>query len=278
MAVTVPGAELQLQNPISTRPITILLWIYLHTIAGTVAGALSGRHYHIYVRGDGSFVQRQDLLLRSAASVEANPYSIAIVCEDMGPAFPSWSGSNVPRYTPQQVDTLILIISWICHRFGLPTTAVRTSCLNTGKGIAWHRLGIDGAFPPNWPYWGRQPGCLETSLSTGKPCPGTNRITQIVNEIVPAVSSPEEDMPTADEVATAVWNKRIQGADWTGMDAAAKLVMGDIFWHARTTFKLVSNPAALAAGIAAELPDDITAEQVEAALRKVLGSLDESTG
>jgi N-acetylmuramoyl-L-alanine amidase len=188
MAVIVPGAEWR-PNPVSSRAV-LPRWIYLHTIVGTVSGALGGRHYHIYVRADGSFVQIQDLRLRSAASVEMNPYSIAIVAEDKGPAFPPWTGSSVPPYTPQQVATLILVISWICHRFGIPTSAARTSCLNSPHGVAWHRLGIDGNFPNQWPYWGRQPGCLETSLSEGKPCPGNARITQIINDIVPRLSSP----------------------------------------------------------------------------------------
>lgn len=206
MAVTVPGAELMLANPISTRQV-LPWWLYLHTIGGgTVDNVLSGRHYHLYVRGNGSFVQRQDLLLRSAASVEMNPYSIAIVAEDAGPHFSPWSGSNVPAYTPQQVATLILIISWICHRFGIPKNAVHTSCINEDHGVGWHRLGIDGNFPNQWPYWGRQPGCLETSLSTGKPCPGNARITQIVHDIMPAVSAPEDwfDMATKAEVAALI--------------------------------------------------------------------------
>ena len=201
MAVTIPGAQLMLNNPVSTRRITTLKWILCHTIVGTVASALPSKHYHVYIRGDGTFIQRQDLLLRSAASVQANPYSIAIVAEDKGAHFQPWSGSNVPRYTPQQEATLVMILSWICHRFGLPKSAIATTCLNDRNGIGWHRLGIDGAFPNYWPLWGRRSGCLETSLSTGKPCPGDNRIWQIVNEIVPAMSSPiEEDDLTPEEL------------------------------------------------------------------------------
>jgi N-acetylmuramoyl-L-alanine amidase len=197
--ILVPGAEAYiLDDPVSTKPIAALHWILCHTIVGTVDSALPGKHYHLYVRGNGNFIQRQDLALRSAASVDANPYSIAIVCEDKGSGFPSWSGSNVPPYTPEQVDTLIVVLSWICHRFGLSTSAIRTTCLNDANGIGWHRLGIDGDFPDEWPYWGRQPGCLETSLSEGKPCPGDNRIDQVVNDIVPAVSG-GEDMAFSEE-------------------------------------------------------------------------------
>ena len=146
MAVTVPGAEYMLANPVSTRPV-LPSWCCCHTIVGTVNSAISGRHYHLYVRGHGSFIQRQDLALRSAASVETNPYSIAIVAEDKGPHFAPWSGSDVPPYTPQQVASLKLIISWICHRFGIPKTAARTVVPRRPHGVAWHRLGIDGDFP-----------------------------------------------------------------------------------------------------------------------------------
>jgi N-acetylmuramoyl-L-alanine amidase len=242
VAVTVPGAELILGNPISTRPIVRLKWILCHTIVGTVAGALSGRHYHIYVRGDGSFIQRQDLLLRSAASVEANPYSIAIVCEDKGPHFSPWSGSNVPPYTPQQVATLTVVMGWICRRFGLPTSAIRTTCLNDANGIGWHRLGIDGDFPNVWPYWGRRPGCLETSLSTGKPCPGNARITQIVNDIVPRLggqppSGEWDEMATQEEVQAAVDNvfdaQMSEIAGIGGTDRAYKAWAGYVYQGAR---------------------------------------------
>lgn len=214
MAVIVPGAEWR-PNPVSSRRIN-LVWAILHTIVGTVTGALSGRHYHIYVRADGSFVQIQDLLLRSAASVEANPYSIAIVAEDMGRAFPSWSGSNVPPYTSAQVDTIVRILVWICRRFGLPAEAVRDSCLSGTRGVAWHRLGISGNFP-SWPsiFRGRRAGCQSWSHSFGKVCPGDARIRQINNVIIPRVRALLAGTPTPTPTPTP--------EDWFDMASEAQL-------------------------------------------------------
>ena len=235
--ILVPGAKAYiLDDPVSTRQV-LPWWLYCHTIVGTVSSALPGKHYHLYVEADGEFIQRQDLRLRSGASVEMNPYSIAIVAEDQGPAFPPWSGSDVPAYTPQQVKTLILILSWICHRFGIPKSAARTSCLDSAHGVAWHRLGIDGSFPNVWPYWGRQPGCLETSLSTGKPCPGNARITQLVHDIIPAISAPpppEEDDPLFTNQERQwlidIHQSVVQGKDGSlgdSLQSRARLVKGD---------------------------------------------------
>jgi hypothetical protein len=120
--------------------------------------------------------------------VEANPYSIAIVAEDKGAGFPTWSGSNVPPYTAQQVESLIFILGWICARYGLPASSIRTSLPDEPHGIGWHRLGIDGNFPTSWAYWGRQPGGQHWSNTTGKACPGDNRIRQLTEQIVPAVA------------------------------------------------------------------------------------------
>lgn len=234
MAVTVPGAELQLANPVSTRRISPLVWIILHTIVGTVNGSLSGRHYHIYVRADGSFVQRQDLLLRSAASVEANPYSIAITAEDKGPAFPSWSGNDVPAYTAAQVDTIVRVLAWICKRFGIPPEAVRDSCLGNGPGSAWHRLGINGNFPL-WPsiFRGRVAGCQLWSSSFGKGCPGNERIKQINNVIIPRVIAILRRAKEWDEMATKEEVRaECRAAVHEALDSQARRVFGIVNYEA----------------------------------------------
>lgn len=195
MAVTVPGVEWR-PDPVSSRPIDPR-WIILHTIVGTVPGAIGAKNYHIYVRRDGSAVQIQDLLLRGAASVDANPYSIAIAAEDMGSGFPAWSGSDVPAYTPAQVDTIVRIVAWTCRRLDIPAAAVRNSC-PPARGGAWHRLGIDGNFP-TWPsiYRGRE-GCQHWSTSRGKACPGDRRIEQINNVILPRVRALLAGVPTGE--------------------------------------------------------------------------------
>jgi hypothetical protein len=99
----------------------------------------------------------------------------------------------------------------------------------------------------------------------------------------------EDDMPTAAEIAKAVWDHRIT---YGGADAAARLVLGDVFHHARRAAGLAAQAASvdvdeaalarelaplLAPAVVEALGQDrgLTQEQVEAAIRRVLGSLDE---
>jgi N-acetylmuramoyl-L-alanine amidase-like protein len=187
MAVLAPGVQHRLLAGKSRTPLDPR-WITVHTMVGTVAGteaffSPSGRPYsHFGAGGDGKIRQWQDLQFRAASDKDGNPFSISIECEDHGPGFPAWSGSDVPRFTPAQADALVRLLSWLCHRFGLPKRAIGSSCPHE-RGIGWHRLGIDP--------W-RQPNCLKWSKSRGKACPGDRRIAQLRNEIIPRVSSPPE--------------------------------------------------------------------------------------
>lgn len=194
MAVTAPGvAYAQLPNK-STTPL-VPRWITIHTMVGTLGGTESwftpaGRPYsHFGVGGFGAIRQWQDLRYRAASDLQGNPYSISIECEDTGYPFPVWSRSNVPRFTTSQADALVVLLSWLCHRFGLPKQAIRSSCPDE-RGIGWHRFGIDP--------W-RQTNCLRWSSSAGKACPGDRRIAQLQAEIIPRVSSPEDTMTPAQE-------------------------------------------------------------------------------
>jgi N-acetylmuramoyl-L-alanine amidase-like protein len=200
MAVLAPGVDHRLLPGKSTTPLDAR-WITVHTMVGTVGGTESffspaGRPYsHFGAGGDGRIRQWQDLRFRAASDRNGNPYSISIECEDHGPAFPAWSGSDVPRFTAAQANSLVVLLSWLCHRFGLPKRAIGSSCPHE-RGIAWHRLGIDP--------W-RNRNCLSWSKSRGKACPGDRRIHQLIHEIIPRVSSP----PEVDEV-TPDDHKKIQ--------------------------------------------------------------------
>lgn len=192
-AILVPGVEHRLLSGKSTTPLDARV-ITVHTMAGYMAGTESyftpaGRPYsHFGVGGDGRIRQWQDLRFRAASDYQGNPFTISIECEDHGVMFPLWSGSNVPMFTAKQADALEVLLSWLCHRFGLPKKAIGTSCPSE-RGIGWHRLGIDP-----WRY----PTCLKWSSSRGKACPGDNRIAQLRNDIIPRISSPEVDMPLND--------------------------------------------------------------------------------
>ena len=75
------------------------------------------------------------------------------------------------------------------------------------KGIAWHRLGIDGNFPeaPGKLRGGRVHGGEQWSESFGKECPFDEKIKGIVDDIIP-------------------WAKALQkGGDWFDMATKAEL-------------------------------------------------------
>jgi len=161
--------------------------INVHTMVGTLGGtegyfAGDGRPYsHFGTGGSGEVRQWQDLRYRAASDLNGNPYCISIENEDTGPLFPRWSGSDVPRFTDKQADALVMLLSWLCHRFGLPRSAITTSCPHE-RGIGYHRLGVN-------PYRNTDCGHLWSS-AYGKACPGDRRIHQLVHEIIPRVSAP----------------------------------------------------------------------------------------
>lgn len=223
-AIVLPGANYR-QLPGKSRIALDVRWITVHTMAGTLEGTESwftppGRPYsHRGLGGDGEVRQWQDGRYRAASDLEANPYSLSWECEDRGPGFPDWDiddAGQVPAFTDAQVKALIVGLSWDCHRFGLPRTAIRSTCRHE-RGIGWHRLGIDP--------W-RRAGCLLTSRHRGKRCPGDRRIYQLVNDIIPRVSAPggvpqeDDDMPSAQEVADGIAKELLRGGSDLRRNAA----------------------------------------------------------
>lgn len=187
MAIVVPGADYRQLSGKSTTPLVPEV-ITIHTMVGTLEGTEAwftpaGRAYsHLGLGGGGALRQWQNLQFRAASDYEGNPRTISIECADKGAFFSDWSGSDVPAFTPAQRDTLVVVLSWLCHRFGLPKAAITTSCPHE-RGIGWHRLGIDP--------W-RRADCPRWSAAYAKACPGDRRIHQLINDIIPRVSAPED--------------------------------------------------------------------------------------
>jgi hypothetical protein len=183
MAITVPGIDYVQLPGKSTTPLNPLI-VNVHTMVGTLAGTEAwfrppGRSYsHLGLRGDGYSRQWQDLRFRAASDLDGNPISISIECEDSGRFFPAWSGSDVPAFTPAQVEWLVVNIAWLCRRFGIPPVLTPDS-LPGRTGPSYHRLGIDP--------W-RVPGGIRYSSARGKVCPGDRRIAQMASTIVPRVA------------------------------------------------------------------------------------------
>lgn len=128
---------------------------------------------HFYVRADGHVVQYMDTQVRADANNKANAFAVSIETDDNG-------NPNVQPWTDAQVIAIIKLVSWICDTHGIP----KTQCPTWDKpGIGWHSMW--GAPSPWTPY-------------KGKTCPGTVRIKQIKDQILPALAhtSPKPPPPS----------------------------------------------------------------------------------
>lgn len=195
-ALLVPDVNHRLLPGKSTTPLQPQV-INVHTMVWDLDNCeayfrRAGNPYsHIGTGHDGEVRQWQDLQYRAASCLNGNPYNISIENADKGPGFPAWSGSDVPDFTDAQAESLIVVISWLCHRFNLPKSVVATSCPHE-RGIGYHRLGVD-------PYRNTSCGRLWSS-ARGKACPGDRRIHTLKTEIIPAVSSPTPQAKDEEEM------------------------------------------------------------------------------
>ncbi len=239
-----PGAE---WDPLSTKQTQPRMdrWdvVCLHTMAGTFTGTdamfhqngFGGTESHFGLAGDGRLKQWQDLDHTADANNEGNHRVISIETADKGETFPAWSGSDVPAWTPQQLDELVRLVRWLCVRYEIPPTLIPDTRPGR-RGIAYHRQGIPGNFGP--PYPGKTgPGELWTVLPRGygKPCPGDRRIRQTIEIVIPRVRGEEDDMPIPEFIEALegkgpsaklrkVFKGLIQGS---GLDALRKPTQAD---------------------------------------------------
>jgi hypothetical protein len=185
----------------------------VHTIVGFQSG---GNAAHFTTGASGKIVQARDTVYRSAANLNGNWHVIAIENEDMGSAYGSWSGTNVPRFTAAQAESIAKILAWTNRAHNIPLTLIPDSRVGR-RGIAYHRQGIDP--------WRVSGGELWTSFP-GKVCPGDKRISQLVNEIIPrarVLAGLEDDVALSDDDIQRIWAYR-----------NANFPQGDAFWFLRT--------------------------------------------
>lgn len=175
--------------------------VCLHTMAGYFAftdemfhaNGYQGLESHVGIRGDGYTKQWQDLDFRADANGEGNPRLISIETADKGSEFPVWSGSDVPDWTPAQLDSIVRVVRWCCDFYNIPKSLVPDSKPGR-RGIAYHRQGIDPWRVPNGEVW---------SDKRGKVCPGDRRIRQLIEDVIPRVRGEEDDM-TEDDLLKAL--------------------------------------------------------------------------
>lgn len=134
---------------------------------------------HFYLREDGTPEQYCDTDTRSSAVLEGNYDCVTVESWDGGGS--KFHGTDGPDWTPEQVETAAQLAAW-CHKVhGIPLEHLDSS--SPGQGVGWHRLGIDGNFPPGILH-GRRPGGEIWSASSGKVCPDDHKIHGVVDDII----------------------------------------------------------------------------------------------
>lgn len=189
--------------------------IIVHTMVGYLystdvmfrQGGYDGTESHYGIGGpwgadasrdlDGVVYGWQDLGHGADANLEANRVAISIETADNAPA----RAADIRPWSPRQAESLARLIAWLCsvethagcptswtcHANGIPLALVPDSKPGR-RGVAYHRQGIDP--------W-RVSGGQRWSTSRGKECPGTVRIRQLSEEIIPRARQIQNggDMP-----------------------------------------------------------------------------------
>lgn len=184
--------------------------VCLHTMVGYLSStdryfrAANGRGYdgtesHYGVGGpwgsdgaanlDGTVWQWQDRGHQADANVDGNPRVISVETADNAPRF----ASDIKGWSPAQIDAIVDLLiwetsveahakcpsSWECHKSGIPRQLIPDTKPGR-RGIGYHRQGVPGYVSAGGEEW---------SISTGKVCPGGERIAQLRNVILPRVQA-----------------------------------------------------------------------------------------
>jgi hypothetical protein len=228
---------------------------------------------HFYVAKDGTIEQYVDTDYQSWASMQANASTISV--ETQGGV----TDPDGEPWTAAQVASLARICAWAHATEGTPLAPMLDS-KPASTGVGYHKLGINPWRVSGGEIW---------SSSVGKICPGAAKIAQIPAIIAAAISGTEEDdMPLTpkDEADIAKYGSFEEAVAQRTRQviATAQLPYGldnlrlrlEAIDRKVTALAAAQDPKALAAAIAADLPPSggPSEADLEAALRKVLGSLD----
>lgn len=152
--------------------------VIIHTMVGSLLGTDSyfkqqgygGVESHFGTGRNGRIIQWQDTDYIAEANLAANGYAISIENADKGEGFPNWDGSNVPLFSPEQIEANAKICALAHQHYGIPLDIIHSSAPGV-RGISYHRAGIEG--------YGWRPGYDKWSSARGKVCPGNARVAQI---------------------------------------------------------------------------------------------------
>ena len=153
-----------------TQPALSPRTIIDHSIVGSAEGAYgyflnsTSLESHFIVKKDGHIIQLIDTERTADANYQANGHAISIETEDNG-------DPNRDPWTKAQLESLTRLHAWLADAHDIP----RRKCPTTaGGGLGYHSLfGAPSAWTP----------------SAGKTCPGTIRIKQWNDILLPAFVS-----------------------------------------------------------------------------------------
>ncbi|HYJ68105.1 MAG TPA: N-acetylmuramoyl-L-alanine amidase [Nocardioidaceae bacterium] len=132
---------------------------------------------HFFVRENGRVEQYVDTDTRASANLDGNHDTISVESWDDDGRRHTW--------TADQVEAVAKLAVWVHEMHDIPLERCPSSKPGT-KGIAWHRLGVDGDFPdpPGRLLGGRVSGGERWSEHI-KECPFDGKIRGIVDDIIP---------------------------------------------------------------------------------------------
>ena len=129
-----------------------------------------GSYAHFYNPRSARIRQHQTLNRQAAADLNGNGTTISVEHQGM----PGDSMTN------SQLEELAKVFAWAHVFSGVPN---RIATVDNTRGLAWHRLGIDGNFgtynPNDRKTWCRKQTGAVWSSAFGKTCPTNNFINQI---------------------------------------------------------------------------------------------------
>jgi hypothetical protein len=134
---------------------------------------------HLFFGQHGECEQYIDTDFRSSAVLNGNHRCLTWEAWD---GFP-WPNGVCPPYTDEQAEAMAQFCAWAHEVHGIELVQMPNSRPNS-TGIGWHRLGVDGNFPPGL-LSGRVAGGETWSKATGKTCPTDLRIRQFPGFIIP---------------------------------------------------------------------------------------------
>jgi N-acetylmuramoyl-L-alanine amidase len=150
---------------------------------------------NFHVARDGTIEQYINTDKLSAADGEGSDHAISVETQ----------GADAGgRWTGAQVESIAKILAWAHATHPIPLRLMNNSKAGE-KGVGWHRIGIDGNFPPLPNILAgrlQRGGGQKWSSSRGKVCPGDARIRQVPAVLARAVQlagaqpAPEPPAPT----------------------------------------------------------------------------------